>query len=210
MPTHTVAQGECLTSIADRYGLYWQTLWNDPGNNSLRERGRHPNTLMPGDVVHIPERKIRDYVRATGQRYTWKVKGIPAKIRMRFQWDDAPRANERYTLTVDGVVTEGTTDGDGRIELTVPPQAASARLRIGEGEREEEYDLGVGHLDPVEELTGVQARLANLGFACPVSGSLDAATRDALRTFQATCRLPVTGEADDATRARLRDAHEPG
>jgi hypothetical protein len=25
---HTVEQGDCLSAIAERYGYYWQTLWD--------------------------------------------------------------------------------------------------------------------------------------------------------------------------------------
>jgi hypothetical protein len=31
MPTtHQVQQGECLVSIAESYGFFWETLWNLP------------------------------------------------------------------------------------------------------------------------------------------------------------------------------------
>ncbi|MFO0651209.1 MAG: LysM peptidoglycan-binding domain-containing protein, partial [Polyangiales bacterium] len=136
MPKHTVTQGECLTSIADRYGFYWQTLWNDPENEHLQKLGRHPNALLPGDVVNIPEKRIKRYIRQTGARYTWKVKGIPAKLRLELLWDDEPRASEPFVLTVDGAVIEGTTDAAGRLEVTIPPGAVSGRLKVGEGDRE--------------------------------------------------------------------------
>ncbi len=208
MPTHTVTQGECLTSIADRYGFYWQTLWNDPANEHLQRLGRHPNNLLPGDLVNIPERRTRSYTRQTGARYTWKVKGIPAKLRLELLWDEEPRANEPFTLTVEGAVIEGTTDGAGRLEVTIPPGAMSGRLKVGEGEREMEYSIALGHLDPATSITGVQGRLSNMGFACEVTGVLDDATRRALESFQTMHRLAVTGEIDEATSATLRAVHD--
>lgn len=209
MPTtHRVQQGECLTSIAETYGFYWQTLWKHPDNKRLQELGRTPNVLQPGDEVVIPDKRIAEYVRPTGARHSWKVKGIPAKLRMRLMWNDEPRANEKYTLTVDGTLIEGSTDGDGGIEVTIPPRALQGTLRVGEGDRAEEFSLSLGHLDPVSDLSGVQARLANLGYACRITGSLDDETRAALRAYQAATRLPVTGEADDVTRSRLRATHD--
>ncbi|MEZ4406339.1 MAG: peptidoglycan-binding protein [Polyangiales bacterium] len=201
-------QGECLSSIAERYGFFWQTLWNAPENEGLRASGRHPNVLHPGDVVVIPDKRVTSYMRPTGSRHTWKVKGVPAKMRLRLMWEDDPRVNEPYTLFVDGKETSGTTDGDGWIEVSIPPRAQTGTLVVGEGDHEEEYTLTLGQLDPVEEVSGVQARLANLGFPCEISGSLDEPTRAALRRFQLQQGMEPTGEIDDATRSRLREQHE--
>jgi hypothetical protein len=210
MPDHTVVPGDCLSSIADRYGFFWETLWNDPANAALRAR-RNPNTLLPGDVVHIPEKKVREYARPTGARHTFHVKGVPVKLKMQLLRDDKPRANEPFRLSIDGAVSLGATDGEGRIAVNIPPGALRGQLRVGDGDRAETYDLALGHLDPVEDLRGVQARLNNLGFACgSPSGTLDDATRTALGAFQARAGLPPTGEPDDATRDRLRRAHDGG
>jgi hypothetical protein len=42
MPKHTVAEGECLSSIAHRYGFFWKTLWDHP------ENARVFHTAAPG------------------------------------------------------------------------------------------------------------------------------------------------------------------
>lgn len=60
----------------------------------------------------------------------------------------------------------------------------------------EEYELDLGYLSPVEFVTGIQARLSNLGYCQDEpSGSLDDDTRDAIRRFQKAQGLPETGEA---------------
>ncbi len=209
MPTqHRVQQGECLTSIAEQYGFFWQTLWDHPENARLRDQGRHPNTLMPGDVVHIPDKRMASYTRRTGARHTWKVKGIPAKLRVQILEDDRPRANEPFVLDVGGAITMGTTDGSGFVVANVPPRATQGVLTVGEGETATEYVVRLGHLDPFDTVSGVQARLTNLGFHCEVTGSLDDTTREALRAFQAQHGLAVTGDADGATMSRIRDLHD--
>lgn len=208
MPDHRVAQGECLTSIAEQYGFYWESLWNHPRNAGLQEKGRHPNTLLPGDVVHIPDKRVAKYTRRTGARHTWKVKGIPAKLRVQIMEDDVPRRNEPFTLDIDGAITVGTTDGDGFVEANIPPRSHRGVLLVGDGESERRYDLQLGHLDPFDTLTGVQARLSNLGFACGHDGELDELTRDALRSFQAEHGLDLTGEPDPSTQAKLREVHD--
>lgn len=208
MPEHVVTQGDCMSSIAERYGFFWETLWEHPQNAGLKGAGRHPNALHPGDVVFIPEKRLRSYTRATGAKHTWRVRGVPVKVRLRLLDDDVPRAGVPFTLSVEGVETSGATDPDGWLEATVPPGAQRGTLRLGEGDDVQECEVWLGHLDPVETLTGVQGRLMNLGYGCSPTGALDDATRDAVAAFQATAGLAATGEIDDATRAKLRALHD--
>ena len=50
-----------------------------------------------------------------------------------------------------------------------------------------------------------QSRLTAHGFPCgPIDGVIGSGTRAALRAFQATRALPITGAADDATVAALK------
>jgi len=72
-----------------------------------------------------------------------------------------------------------------------------------------EYDLELGRLDPVDKISGVQARLNNLGFDCGrVDGVMNTETKEALQAFQVTVGLPPTGELDSATKAKLYEGHE--
>ena len=51
-------------------------------------------------------------------------------------------------------------------------------------------DLGMGHLDPIEDLSGVQARLENLGFHCgDEEGELGPRTQAALKRFRAQHKI---------------------
>ena len=75
---------------------------------------------------------------------------------------DRPRANLKYTLVLEnGQHIAGTTDGNGFLEEFVPPQCPSARLIISS---DEEYDVEIGSLNPVETESGVRQRLRNLGY----------------------------------------------
>jgi len=209
MASHRVSQGECLSSIADRYGFFWQTLWEHPDNASLHEGGRHPNMLRPGDVVFIPEKRVTKHVRPTGARHRFQKRGVPARLRVELMRGGEPRANEAFTLEIDGVFAlQGVTGPNGAVEAPISPTARHAQIVVGEGVNETVYEIVLGSLDPMESLFGVQARLMNLGFDCSMSGSLDESTRGALRAFQSVHRLPVTGEADDATQDKLRSLHD--
>jgi hypothetical protein len=46
-------------------------------------------------------------------------------------------------------------------------------------------ELAIGHLDPIGLVSGVQARLQNLGYPCAVTGESDETTLAALRIFRA-------------------------
>ena len=122
---------------------------------------------------------------------------------------DEPRANVPYVLEIDGVLNEGTTDADGRVEVTIPPNARRGKLILEPGTASEKtLPLRLGHLDPLSELTGVKQRLANLGFDCGDCSAADTpALPAALRAFQEKQGLPITGEVDQATRDKLRELH---
>ena len=67
----------------------------------------------------------------------------------------------------------------------------------------------LGHLAPVEEISGVHARLCNLGYAAgAVTDSMTDELRTALRHFQRDCGIEETGEPDEATQEKLKEAHE--
>ena len=203
---HVVKQGECLSSISLQYGLNWKTIWSDPNNAQLRQARNNPNVLLPGDAVFIPDKRSRVEKGATEKRHQFKKLGVPAQVRLKFMAWDQPRANERYVLIIDGHIFSGTTDADGRINLTIPPDAQTGLLTFGDDEQP--IQIHFGHIDPVEEITGVQHRLRNLGFKCDdPDGELGPETRSAIREFQKKHRSTVTGEPDEATRRRLIEIH---
>jgi hypothetical protein len=202
-----VQQGEDLVSIAERYGFFWETLWNLGENSGLHEGGREPTALTPGDEVYVPDRVIKSYTRATGARHTFQAKNVPARLRLRLALpDDSPRSGVAYTLVVDGKEHKGTTGGDGMVDVPIHPNAQHGRLQI-DG-TDEHYDLELGHLEPLERVDGVQARLRGLGvYRGPIDGEMTQATRHALMEFQRSVKLAPTGEIDGATRQALQDAY---
>lgn len=203
---HIVSQGECLASIAAARGLSWKTIWNHAQNRQLKAARRDPNVLMPGDRVYIPEKQVREQTAATDKRHRFVRKGVPSVLCLRILDGRQPRAHEDYTLEIDGRLYQGKTDGDGRIEHPIPPGAIRGTLILGkEGET---YPLALGHIDPIEETTGVKARLNNLGYACGAADDQwDEQARAALRRFQKDHDLEETGECDQATRDKLKEAH---
>jgi hypothetical protein len=206
MRDHVVRQGECMSSIAYLYGFSWKVLWDAAENRELKKSRQDPNVLFPGDVVKIPDKQTKYYACATDARHLFKLNGFKAVLRIRVMKDDQPRANENYLLEIDGTLMGGQTDAAGWLEKKIPPNAVRGKLTLSNGL--ENYDLQLGKLDPVHEVSGIEGRLMNLGYyGGPISGSMNPDLQAALRAFQAGKGLQQSGEADDATKAALQQEH---
>lgn len=202
---YAIRPGDCLSSVARRFGFRWETLWELPENAALRSLRKNPDILMPGDKLTIPELRGKEHDGSSDQRHEFVAKAARAKLVMRFREDGMPRAGEHYSLCVDGKWCDGTLDADGTLTASIPPDAKSGKVIL---DGAEVIPLNFGTLDPITETSGVQGRLLNLGFSPgPIDGEWGPHTAAALRHFQAAQRLPRTGQLDDATRDALVAAH---
>ena len=120
-----------------------------------------------------------------------------------------PRAGAPYILIIDGNLTQGNTDNDGMVEVSIPPNARKGRLTVEPGTlRESIFNLNLGWLDPADSVTGIKQRLANFGFDCgDQSSDITPGFQDALRAFQDSRGLEITGENDDTSRNKLKQEH---
>jgi hypothetical protein len=207
MSSYRVQQGDCLSNLAKRNGMDWKTIWDHPNNAKLREKRKDPNVLLPGDMLFIPDREPRWEKAPTGARHVFSVKPPKAKVRLRIKDEGKPVAGAAYTVTVDGQeIKRGTTDGGGLIEVEVDADAQRAHVEMPE--QGKLYVLKLGHLDPITETRGLQARLRQLGFYMgEVDGEYGEVTELAVWGFQMQQGLEATGQADDATRAALEKAY---
>jgi N-acetylmuramoyl-L-alanine amidase len=207
MPNYTVRQGDCISSIAEEYGFFWETIWNHPNNAELRQTRGNPNLLNPGDSVFIPEMTEREESSATEQRHRFRRKGIPEVLRIRLlNGNDEPIANEQYVIEIDGILSDGSTNSDGEIEIAIPPNARAGRIVLSESG--EEFPIRLGQVDPINSTSGVQARLNNLGYDCgPVDGVLGERTRSALQAFQRHHDIEQSGEIDQMTQDALHEKY---
>lgn len=209
MPTITLTQGDCLSSVAISHGFDPQTVWDHGQNTELRDKRVDPNALLPGDELFVPEIEEKQEPVETDTVKTFKLSVGPLRLRVRLTRHGEARAGEAYELEYDeGTRLDGETDGEGWVDQPLPITATAATLRIStDAEEPEEYELELGHLDPHDEASGVQGRLRGLGFYFgEVDGDVGPKTRSALERFQQARGLSPTGEADDDTVAALRDA----
>ncbi len=202
---HPVAPGESLESIAFRYGHFSPYLWEHADNAGLRDERGDPNVLLAGDRVAVPAPRERSRPAATGRVHRFRRRGVPSLLRFRALVGDRPLAGQPYVVEADGAEHRGTTDADGTLECHVRPDLPDAVVHVGRPPFVQTYRLSLRTVDPVGEAAGVRGRLANLGYLEPAAG--DDAVGEALRVFQRGQGLPATGEADEATRERLRRVH---
>jgi N-acetylmuramoyl-L-alanine amidase len=203
---HVTTQGETIASIALEFGFFPDTIWNDSANAELKRKRQDPHVLLPGDVVVIPEKRLKKAAKPDQARHRFRRKGVPKVLRIRLLTTHGPLSNMKYRIDIDGRLTNGKTDADGVLKETIPLNAKHAKLMMENGR---DYEIALGEMDPINEIVGIQKRLANVGsYGGPFDGQLGPETIAALRSFQASQGLPITGEADDATKNRLRELND--
>lgn len=205
MRTHCVQRGECIASIAARYGVSWQQVWDHPRNAELRERRSDPGVLRVGDVVAVPVAREAPPISPGGvKRFTARVPLVDLSLSL-----GADAAGLPYRLVAGARTSEGTIEGDGRLVTQVPVHTDSALLVLEpDTERQRSLGLNVGEIDPPDDLAGIKQRLRNLGYTIGELGNASTPElREALTAFQTAQGLEATGELDDDTRDRLLEAH---
>jgi N-acetylmuramoyl-L-alanine amidase len=214
---HTVGEGDCLYSLAKLYGLpTWKAFYDEPDNADLKKARPEPNVLCRGDEVVIPdvEPSKKNVSCGTNRRHKFQVALPRVLLRVKVKdEDDKPIAGKKFRVEAGGDRFDGTTDGDGIVEQLVPADQKTVRLWVFFSKDEDSgehlmWDVSMGSLDPSDSPQGIQERLNNLGFLCgdpdgrPHEG-MDVATR----TFQRGAGIEASGTVDDATAAKLKDAH---
>ncbi len=214
MTQYAVSQGDCLSSIAYAFGFTnWQTIYNDPNNATFRSLRPNPNVIFPGDQLFIPDLDQRVEQGGTDQLHSFQLSLPPVLLQIvLLDQQHNPLANLAYTLVVAGQTLQGQTGGDGLLEQPIPPNATQGTLNVTLppelGDTGYTWNLQLGSLDPETEVTGVQARLNNLGYNTgPVDGIQGPRTTDAIQQFQAKYGLDVDGVVGPITRSKLVEVH---
>ena len=210
---YKIQQGDHLSSVADAFGFSdYKSIWNHGSNAGLKEKRQDPNVLLPGDLLFIPDRQVRQEQRSTDTRHKF-VSHAP-KLMLRLVLEDLferPIANAKCDLLIDGQVVQVTTDGTGKIERRIKPDTHAALLIIKDPQtpfKDEEIPIKIGHLDPVDEVSGQVARLNNLGYFAGDAQVSDADQfKSAVEEFQCDFGLKVDGDCGKGTQAKLKEVH---
>jgi len=132
MAKHTVSKGECMSSLAARFGFpSWKTIYDAPGNEALRKKRPNPNLLAVGDVVALPKREKHTSSAQTSATAALKVAVSRTELRLHLRSaQGAKLASVKCSLKIAGQTLEGTTDGDGLLKLRIPPRAIPGTLEV--------------------------------------------------------------------------------
>jgi Putative peptidoglycan binding domain len=210
---HTVGESDHISAIAEQYGFaHFQIIWDDPANAGLRDKRKTPDLLLAGDQITIPDKTLKTVSAGTGQTHTFVISQEKLELRLRVQ-DLAGRAvaGSPCNLEVEGEASSTATNGDGVVDKRIPRTAKKGKLELDEVA----FDIDIGRLDPIDEESGWQARLVNLGYLEKAVGDVrpeygQLRKREllaAIEEFQCDRGLPLTGEMDDATQAALSEVH---
>ena len=119
----------------DEAGHLWETIWNDQANSEFEKSTVGPECAparRPAVYSGTPTQAAG--ARASGAAHMFQMKGVPAKLRLRFLTNGEPRAKEKFTVVVDDLrVGQGNLDDDGRLEVSIAPVAQIAVVAPSNG-----------------------------------------------------------------------------
>ena len=212
MPNYTVKQGEYLSKIAKSFGFAdYKAIWDHPENAEFKKKRKNPNILYPGDNLFIPAKEGKEISGVTEQRHRFQVKRSPLKLRLMLKdINFNPLAQTKCVFHVDGEQFELMIGADGLVEHAIPSTAQQAWLHVDDPRSpiDLEVPIQIGHLDPVDTVSGQKARLNNLGYyAGPLDKEDDALFKSAVEEFQCDHKLTVDGKCGPKTQAKLKDIH---
>jgi hypothetical protein len=215
--TLTVQAGDTLLSIAQAEGVFdWQRIWNHPQNRNLRQQRSNPQVLYKGDQVYVPDKTefFKQVQLAVDQIHTFRTKKPSCHFSVFLKNERGrPYANHKYRLKLGDQTHQGTTGDDGLVCHPVSPAVKTGELTLWRDKANPNdtytWALQIGHLNPVDTVSGVKQRLKNLGYQVgPLDENLDAVTTSAIANFQRHMgQNPANGELNDATRKSLVSLH---
>ncbi|UOB73704.1 MULTISPECIES: peptidoglycan-binding protein [Pseudoalteromonas] len=209
---HTVAQGETLLRIAKQYGYQTsKALYNHPSNAEFKALRPDPNLIYPGDKITIPPKKEKFIPLRTNSINSFVVQNEKEYFRLQVIHEDGDDiTGKRIVITIGSQTIDTVLPSNGLIEVELNENDSltgqvDLYLKEDQSSPSESFTAQVGHLDPIDTLSGVQARCNLLGFDCgTVDGINGSKTKAGVRDFQYEHDLEVDGIAGAKTKAKLQ------
>ncbi|MEE9386656.1 MAG: peptidoglycan-binding domain-containing protein [Nannocystaceae bacterium] len=223
-----------MARVVRQYGIRnWRRVFRLEENRGLREQGRQPHLLQPGDNVFVPDRVSKRESCDVNRAHEFVVDEPPHDLIVELQGVPASQVGGLYKLEAGTDTFNGILRADGRIQQAIRYDVEEAKLTIEPNRSGQVFDgvkgrsakrggpgqsspqivaiqlvLKVGFLSPAAETRGVQERLANLGYyGGELDGDAGGATKAAIADFRQGTGLPQGEEIDEGLIATLRERH---
>ena len=151
--TYSVKAGDTLISIAFNEGFRtWETIWNHPQNQALRDTRPDPSALYVGDEIFIPDKVPKsisiktfdksDKSTAQNQNYIFQVKSLKVYLSLILEDDNGePYRGKKYRISgntqTSATAVTGRTDQNGLFSAALPPETQNAELTLWESDTDE-------------------------------------------------------------------------
>jgi len=131
MGNHTVALGDCFSSVARSSGLEdYKTLYDHADNSTLKGKRPNPNQLERGDVISVPPPPPPVKVK-NNKANKFKLPKHPVNLNLVLVDDlDKPVKGIQWSLAAMNVKASGTTAADGRISIQIAGDQDEVTLRF--------------------------------------------------------------------------------
>jgi N-acetylmuramoyl-L-alanine amidase len=200
---YIVKQGDHLAKLAYKFGFDADAVWKDPQNEQLRQQGylsQDPNILNPTDMLYIPgDTPPTMHTLTVGCTNTFVSDAPSMTLTLKLVGQDSSRYSSRpYTIQELDQLSGLKTDGDGVLTFKAPVTLNVATVVFSDNG--ETWVLSIGHLDPIDTLSGVFQRLQNLGF---LGGelNLEAVNLDVLRLGLWALKASQSGSSNSSAPA---------
>ena len=225
---YVVKQDDTLSAIAKKHKTTAKKIWNHSKNSKLKETRESMDVLLKGDKLWIPPPEQKDEGLKLESVNTLYVDEEHGDIKIVFLKYGKPRKGLQYTpyFEESGISNIcSALDADAMALHEVDHDEKTGKISL-EPEKDseidiEEYSLRIGWLDPLDYLSGVQARLRNLGYFFDVhkwfpfessrkpysEDEADLLTKNAIAVFQVENGIEPTGEYNEETKNKLREVH---
>jgi hypothetical protein len=210
---HETRKGDCLSSIAEaNHFRSWRTVYTAPENEALRLSRPNPNTLLPRDLVSIPDFADREEQCATALRHTFVARISQTRLRLRIRTFEPVWIE----LTIEGALTVAQQiEVEASIEAAIPPSTQVGLLSVWIGSEpttssrppDTTFELSIGALPTALSTEGAASRLVNLGYAHATDAN-GLVSHASIAAYQEAVGLPPTGTIDDLTTQRLELDHD--
>jgi hypothetical protein len=212
MKPYVIRQGDYLKKLAHRLGFDADAVWSDPANADLKKTRGDGSILRAGDILQIPDEPRPRFPFTVEEENAYTATVPKTKVQLKLNLNGTALKDEPYKLEGADDETEKTATGEGMAEFEVPVNVREVIVALTK--RGVKFRAQIGNMDPIATAAGLRLRLKNLGFGSVLKQGADAyeahndhVLKAAIMAFQIAKGLQPTGEADDATRSAIEQAH---